>query len=171
MLCNSHARDEFAAFLARSDSFGLGICNGCQMFAYLCELIIRTELWPNFIRNHVEQFELRLSVVEVLPSPFLSLNGMDGSILPIVVAHSEGQAEFCNENVADIALTAGVATIRFVDNTGQPANKYPTNPNVSPIGLTGFTGRDGILMVGTIKDLGHDCSTPRGGGWIARWNF
>ncbi len=147
ILFNSRARDEFSAFFARSDSFGLGICNGCQMFSNLRELIIGTELWPNFIRNRVEQFESRLSLVEVLPSPSLFLNGMDGSILPIVVAHGEGQAEFCDENGANMALTAGIATLRFVDNAGQPANKYPTNPNGSPGGLTGFTSRDGRFTI------------------------
>ena len=121
ILFNSRARDEFAAFFARSDSFGLGVCNGCQMLSNLHELIAGTELWPRFVRNRVEQFEARLSLVEVLPSPSLFLRGMEGSRLPIAVAHGEGRAEFRADSGPDEVLAAGVAAQRFVDHCGQPA--------------------------------------------------
>ena len=147
ILFNSRARDEFAAFFARSDSFGLGICNGCQMLSNLHELIAGTELWPHFVRNRVEQFEARLSLVEVLPSPSLFLRGMEGSRLPIAVAHGEGRAEFRDEGGADAALAAGVVTLRFVDNFGRPAESYPANPNGSPGGITGLTSRDGRFTI------------------------
>ena len=147
ILFNPRARDEFSAFFGRSDSFGLGICNGCQMLSNLHELIAGTELWPRFVRNRVEQFEARLSLVEVLPSPSLFLRGMEGSRLPIAVAHGEGRAEFRAADGADTALAAGVAALRFVDHFGRPTERYPANPNGSPGGITGLTSRDGRFTI------------------------
>lgn len=147
ILFNPRARDEFAAFFARTDSFGLGACNGCQMLSNLHELIAGTESWPHFVRNQVEQFEARLSLIEVLPSPSLFLQGMEGSRLPISTAHGEGRAEFRTVDGAETALAAGVVALRFVDNLGQPTERYPANPNGSPGGITGLTSRDGRFTI------------------------
>ena len=147
ILFNSRARDEFATFFARPDSFGLGVCNGCQMLSNLHELITGAELWPRFVRNRVEQFEARLSLVEVLPSPSLFLRGMAGSRLPIAVAHGEGRAEFRDESGPGVALAAGLVALRFVDHFGQPAETYPANPNGSPGGITGLCSRDGRFTI------------------------
>ncbi|MFZ1827172.1 MAG: phosphoribosylformylglycinamidine synthase [Candidatus Competibacteraceae bacterium] len=147
ILFNTRAREEFATFFARADSFGLGVCNGCQMLSNLHELIPGTELWPRFVRNRVEQFEARLSLVEVLPSPSLFLQGMDGSRLPIALAHGEGFAEFQGENGLEAALTAGLVALRFIDSAGQPAERYPANPNGSPGGVTGLCSRDGRFTI------------------------
>ncbi len=147
ILFNPRARDEFAAFFARSDSFGLGVCNGCQMLSNLRELIAGADLWPHFVRNRVEQFEARLSLVEVLPSPSLFLQGMEGARLPIAVAHGEGRAEFRADSGPDEALAAGVVALRFVDNLGRPAETYPANPNGSPGGITGLCSRDGRFTI------------------------
>lgn len=109
------------------------------MLSNLHELIAGTELWPRFVRNRVEQFEARLSLVEVLPSPSLFLRGMEGSRLPIAVAHGEGRAEFRDERGPGVALAAGLVALRFVDHFGQPCRRaYPANPNGSPGGITGF---------------------------------
>ncbi|QQS54501.1 MAG: phosphoribosylformylglycinamidine synthase [Candidatus Competibacteraceae bacterium] len=147
ILFNPRVREQFAAFFARPDSFGLGICNGCQMLSNLHELIAGTEAWPRFVRNRVEQFEARLSLVEVLPSSSLFLRGMEGSRLPVAVAHGEGRAEFRDAGGADAALAAGVAALRFVDNRGQPAETYPANPNGSPGGIAGLSSRDGRFTI------------------------
>ncbi|HWP94364.1 MAG TPA: phosphoribosylformylglycinamidine synthase [Gammaproteobacteria bacterium] len=149
ILFNARGRDEFAAFFARPDSFSLGVCNGCQMMAALHELIPGTEGWPRFVRNRSEQFEGRLSLVEVLPSPSLFFAGMEGARLPIAVAHGEGYAEFAAADGAHQALAGELVALRFVDNYGMPAERYPANPNGSPLGITGLTSRDGratILM-------------------------
>jgi phosphoribosylformylglycinamidine synthase len=147
ILFNARTRDEFAAFFSRPDSFGLGVCNGCQMLSNLHELIAGTELWPRFVRNRVEQFEARLSLVEVLPSASLFLRGMEGSRLPIAVAHGEGRAEFRAPGDPEAALTAGLVALRFVDNTGQPTERYPANPNGSPGGIAGLCSRDGRFTI------------------------
>lgn len=145
ILFHARAREQFAAFFARSDSFALGVCNGCQMLSHLRELIPGTELWPHFVRNRVEQFEARLSLVEVLPSPSLFFQEMHGSRLPLALAHGEGRAQF--EHSAQAVLDAGLVALRFVDNHGQVSERYPYNPNGSPGGMTGFCNRDGRFTI------------------------
>jgi len=136
---NPALADQFKAFFGRSDSFGLGVCNGCQMFAELADIIPGAEAWPRFTTNQSERFEARLSMVEVLESPSLFLQGMAGSRLPIAVAHGEGFANFKHRGNAALAIGA----MRFVDNHGQATEQYPSNPNGSADGLTAVTTADG----------------------------
>jgi phosphoribosylformylglycinamidine synthase len=147
VLMNSRAYDEFASFFARQDSFALGVCNGCQMFSNLRELIPGAALWPRFVANQSEQFEARLVTVEVLDSPSLFLQGMQGSRLPIVVAHGEGRAYFHRAGSVKEALIARSVALRFIDNYGQPTEIYPANPNGSPGGITGLTSEDGRFTI------------------------
>jgi phosphoribosylformylglycinamidine synthase len=147
VLFNPRVRDQFAAFFGRADSFGLGVCNGCQMFANLRELVPGADHWPHFVRNRSEQFEARLALVEVLPSPSLFLAGMAGSRLPIAVAHGEGRAEFHAAGDPERLLDAGLVALRYVDGRGAVATTYPANPNGSPGGITGLTSRDGRFTI------------------------
>jgi len=146
VLFNSRARDEFAEFFSRNDSFGLGICNGCQMMSSLHELIPGSDAWPQFVRNDSEQFEARVAMVEVQESPSILLAGMEGSRLPIAVAHGEGRAEFVRHDI-DVAEAAGLVSLRYVDNYGDVADRYPSNPNGSPHGVTGMTTTDGRFTI------------------------
>ena len=136
---NPQLADQFQAFFNRPDTFGLGVCNGCQMFAELASLIPGAQDWPRFTTNQSERFEARLSMVEVLDSPSLFFQGMAGSRLPIAVAHGEGFANFSQPGSADKAIAA----MRFVDNHGAATEAYPFNPNGSPGGLTAVTTADG----------------------------
>jgi phosphoribosylformylglycinamidine synthase len=131
--------DEFKTYFARTDTFGLGVCNGCQMFAELADIIPGAQDWPRFTSNHSERFEARLSMVEVLASPSLFFQDMAGSRMPIAVAHGEGFANFKFRGHAKRAIAA----MRFVDNTGAVTENYPANPNGSPAGLTAVTTPDG----------------------------
>ena len=131
--------EQFKAFFGRTDTFGLGVCNGCQMFAELADIIPGAQAWPRFTTNQSERFEARLSMVEVLESPSLFFAGMAGARLPIAVAHGEGYANFAHRGDASAALAA----MRFVDNHGQPTEDYPFNPNGSAGGLTAVTTADG----------------------------
>ncbi|MFZ2124597.1 MAG: phosphoribosylformylglycinamidine synthase [Rhodoferax sp.] len=131
--------DQFKAFFGRLDTFGLGVCNGCQMFAELADIIPGAQDWPRFTTNQSERFEARLSMVEVLESPSLFFAGLAGSRLPIAVAHGEGYANFKHRGNAAKAIAA----MRFTDNHGAATEAYPFNPNGSPGGLTAVTTADG----------------------------
>jgi len=143
ILYNPAVRDQFAAFFERSDSFALGVCNGCQMMSHLKELIPGASHWPAFLRNRSEQFEARLSLVEVIESPSLFLGEMAGSRMPIATSHGEGRAVFASaqsESAAHVAL-------RYIDNYGFVAEKYPANPNGSVNGVCGLSTDDGRVTI------------------------
>ncbi len=147
ILFNQRARDQFQGFFSRGDSFGLGVCNGCQMFSLVAELMPGTVGWPRFVSNRCEQFEARLSMVEVLPSTSLFFSGMAGSRLPVAVAHGEGRVLLpAGVTVADMQRD-GTAALRYVDHYGDATERYPCNPNGSPGGLTGFTTADGRFTI------------------------
>ncbi len=143
ILFNEMARREFQSFFERQDTFGLGVCNGCQMFSHLKDIIPGAEHWPVFNRNISEQFEARLLMVKVLASPSILLTGMQGSQLPIVVAHGEGRVEHQDEQSAKNVIAA----IQYIDHSGKTTEIYPKNPNGSPDGQTGFTNNDGRFTI------------------------
>ena len=143
ILFNPRARDEFAAFFARKDSFALGVCNGCQMMSALHELIPGTEAWPRFVKNRSEQFEARLVLVEIPESPSLFFDGMAGSRIPVVTAHGEGRALFTRGQSPEQAVVA----MRFVDDRGAATESYPYNVNGSPLGIAGVTTADGRFTI------------------------
>jgi phosphoribosylformylglycinamidine synthase len=146
ILHDARARDAFAAFFARSDRFALGVCNGCQMLAEVRELIPGAEHWPSFARNRSEQFEGRLVLVEVPPSPSILFAGMAGARLPVAVAHGEGRAAL-DASALDGLERDHLIALRFCDASGAPALRYPANPNGSPGGATGFTTPDGRVTI------------------------
>ncbi len=147
VLYNESLKEMFARFFARSETFGLGVCNGCQMMSQLKDIIPGAEDWPAFVRNRSEQFEARLSTVEVTPSPSVLLAGMEGARLPIPVAHGEGRVEFDSDEPKARAVDKGLMALRYVDNRGNPAATYPFNPNGSPDGITGLTTPDGRVTI------------------------
>ncbi|MBU1424863.1 MAG: phosphoribosylformylglycinamidine synthase [Gammaproteobacteria bacterium] len=145
ILFNPRARDEFEAFFQRSDTFALGVCNGCQMMSNLHEIIPGAANWAHFARNQSEQFEARFVLVEVQQSPSILFDGMAGSRMPIVVAHGEGYADFGNTKRLHAAQP--LVTLRYVDHNGKATTTYPLNPNGSPQGITGLTTPDGRFSI------------------------
>ncbi len=145
VLYHSRTRDQFEAFFDRNDTFALGVCNGCQMMSHLKDIIPGAGHWPRFLRNKSEQFEARLSLVEVVESPSLLLQGMAGSRLPIATSHGEGRAEFADDT-ARYSASYTVA-MRYVDNYGEVADKYPANPNGSADGICGLSNDDGRVTI------------------------
>jgi phosphoribosylformylglycinamidine synthase len=145
ILFNPRARAEFEAFFKRGDSFGLGVCNGCQMMSNLRTLIPGAASWPHFVRNRSEQFEGRLVLARVEKSASLFFQGMQGSRMPVAVAHGEGYAEFKDKGQLEVAQP--LICLRFVDNRGNPTELYPLNPNGSPQGVTGLTTPDGRFTI------------------------
>lgn len=147
ILFNAPLRDAFAEFFARGDSFALGVCNGCQMLSVLRELVPGSDDWPWFRRNRSEQFEARLSLVGVPASPSLFFAGMEGAQLPVAVAHGEGCAQF-TDAAAQLRLEAGkMMALRYLENDGSVATRYPANPNGSPAGIAGVCNADGRVTI------------------------
>lgn len=147
ILFNTQAREQFATFFERADSFALGVCNGCQMLSTLKELIPGADLWPRFVRNQSEQFEGRFSLVKVQPSPSLFFNGMEGSQMPIAVAHGEGQVEVRDEAHLQALEASQTVALRFMDHYAQATEQYPLNPNGSVNGITALTTTDGRVTI------------------------
>ena len=143
ILNNDRLSAMFRTFFERGDTFGLGVCNGCQMMSRLRSLIPGASHWPQFLRNRSEQFEARLISVEILESPSILFAGMAGSVMPIVNSHGEGRVEFLKPEDAVLSHAAA----RFVDGNGKPAVYYPQNPNGSEGGLTAFTTDDGRFTI------------------------
>jgi phosphoribosylformylglycinamidine synthase len=170
ILFNAKARAEFAAFFEREDSFGLGVCNGCQMMSGLKEIIPGAEHWPEFKRNESEQFEARVSMVKVQSSPSILMAGMEHSLLPVVISHGEGRAEFTNTS-SDDALVA----LSYVDNYGEISTDFPANPNGSSDGITGLTTTDGRFTImmphpercfRTLQNSWHPDDWNEDGAWM-----
>ena len=140
---NERAFDEFSRFFERGDVFGLGVCNGCQMMSHLRDLIPGAAYWPHYERNASEQFEARVVTVEVFASDSVFFKGMQGSRIPVPVAHGEGRAVFDDEErLADANIV-----LAYVDNAGNLAETYPANPNGSPYGVTGVCNDDGRFTI------------------------
>jgi phosphoribosylformylglycinamidine synthase len=147
ILFNARARDAFALFFARPDTFSLGVCNGCQMMSALKEIIPGAADWPRFVRNRSEGFEARVALVSIEQSPSVLLAGMVGSRLPIAVAHGEGRAEWTDDSGRAGLEGADLVAARFVDHQGRATERYPENPNGSPGGITGITTPDGRVTL------------------------
>jgi phosphoribosylformylglycinamidine synthase len=143
ILFNAALKEQFAAFFGRADTFGMGVCNGCQMMSNLKSIIPGAEAWPKFTRNKSEQFEARFGMVEVLDSPSIFFADLAGTHAPLAIAHGEGFADFSQTG----DLSSAIGALRYIDNRGQPTEQYPFNPNGSPGGLTAVTTPDGRFTV------------------------
>ena len=165
---NPRCRDEFAEFFRRGDTFTLGVCNGCQMLERLRDLVPGADAWPRFVRNRSEQFEARLVMTRIAPSPSLFLAGMDGSELPIAVAHGEGRAVF-DGDAFDRATRERLVCLQYIASDGGPAERYPANPNGSQAGVAGVTTPDGRVTImmphpeRTIRAVQHSWHPPQWG--------
>ena len=140
ILYNPRLKSMFEDFFARPDTFSLGVCNGCQMLSQLKDIIPGAEGWPKFVKNISEQFEARLATIEIEPSPSIFFKGMEGSRLPIPVAHGEGR-------VWTDGFAPSVCAAHFVDGRGNATTRYPFNPNGSIGGQTAFTTTDGRATI------------------------
>ena len=146
VLFHPETRDEFAAFFARENTFSLGVCNGCQMMSQLKDMIPGAEHFPRFVRNASEQFEGRLAMLGLEKSPSLFFSDMEGSHLPVAVAHGEGRVEATDTALANLQAS-GLVAARWVDNHGKVAEHYPANPNGAPHGIAAVTTRDGRVTI------------------------
>jgi phosphoribosylformylglycinamidine synthase len=168
ILFNPRARDQFQTFLARTDRFALGVCNGCQMFAALQEIVPGAGHWPLFRRNRSEQFEARWTMVEIPESRSLFFAGMAGTRLPVAVAHGEGRPEFEGADDLSALRQEKQIALRFVDNHGRTASRYPHNPNGSADGVTGLCNADGRVTI-LMPHPERSIAGAVGSWWPQRW--
>ncbi len=175
ILLHERAREQFGRFFARTDTFSLGVCNGCQMMAVLKELIPGAEHWPRFRRNRSEQYEARLSLVQIADSPSIFWRGMASSRLPVAVAHGEGRAEFATRTDQEACERLGLIGLRYIDNHGQVAVRYPANPSGTPAGIAALTTPDGRASVimphpervfRTVQNSWHPADAGPDSGWM-----
>ncbi|PHQ81296.1 MAG: phosphoribosylformylglycinamidine synthase [Coxiella sp. (in: Bacteria)] len=175
ILMNDALREDFQQFFANEKTFTLGVCNGCQMLSHLKSIIPGANDWPTFVRNTSEQFEARVSLVQVESTPSIFLEGMQGSVLPVVTAHGEGHAVFESINAASKAASDKLITLRYVDNQHQVTDRYPYNPNGSHQGITGLTSQDGRVMImmphpervyRTVQNSWHPDEWGEDGPWL-----
>jgi phosphoribosylformylglycinamidine synthase len=144
----------FDDFYNRPDTFSLGVCNGCQLFALLGWvpwLGIPDHQQPRFVQNVSGRFESRWVTVKILESPAIMFKGMTDSTLGIWVAHGEGRLHFPDPALMDEVLRKKLVPLVFVDDEGRVDGKisqsYPFNPNGSPFGMTGLCTQDGRHLV------------------------
>ena len=110
------------------------------MLSQLKDIIPGAEAWPKFVRNVSEQFEARYATIEIESSPSIFFKGMEGSRLPIAVAHGEGR-------VWTDGFTPATCAAHYVDGRGNATERYPYNPNGSIGGQTAFTSADGRATI------------------------
>jgi phosphoribosylformylglycinamidine synthase len=115
------------------------------MMSNLKEIIPGAASWPHFERNLSEQYEARVALVALQPSPSILFKGMEGSRIPIATAHGEGRAVFADAAARDACRS--LVAMRYVDNRGAATETYPYNPNGSPDGITGVTTPDGRFTI------------------------
>ncbi|MBV1915214.1 MAG: phosphoribosylformylglycinamidine synthase [Pseudomonadales bacterium] len=146
VLFNSAVRDQFQRFFEDPSTFSLGVCNGCQMLSQLRELIPGAQHWPEFVRNRSDQFESRFVRTQIQKSPSIFLQGMEGSSIPVAIAHGEGRVQASSEALTQLRTNQQI-TMQYVDNYGQSTEQFPANPNGSPDGITGLTTADGRVTI------------------------
>src|SRR5665811_606962 len=92
-----------------------------------------------------DRFEARVAMVEVKKSPSILFTGMEGSRMPVAVAHGEGRAQFTFDPQA--AFDAQAVALCYVDNYDVSTTGFPANPNGSPFGITGLTTSNGRFTI------------------------
>ena len=145
ILYDPHLREVFEKFFANEDTFSLGVCNGCQMMEGLRTIIPGSGDWPTFLRNKSEQFEARISMVQIQKTESIFLKGMEGSSLPIVVSHGEGRAEASAAKIDSLELNNRIA-MKYVDSDLSVTEHYPQNPNGSQNGVSAVVGAGGRVL-------------------------
>lgn len=150
---NQPLLNEFQEFYKRSDTFSLGICNGCQLMALL-GWVPGPQVGgvfggggdpsqPRFIHNESGRFECRFTGVTIKESPAIMFKDMQGSTLGVWAAHGEGRAYFPDDAVFDRVLHSNLAPVRYCDDDGNETELYPFNVNGSPLGVAAICSPDG----------------------------
>ncbi|XP_017886861.1 phosphoribosylformylglycinamidine synthase isoform X2 [Ceratina calcarata] len=145
LLFHPSLRKQLKGFISREDTFSLGVCNGCQLMSLLGWIGTENDEEANVFLDHnaSERFECRWSTVKIEKSPSIMLNGMENSVLGVWIAHGEGRFTFRNHEVLEKLKRSHCLAIKYVDDYGNPTERYPLNPNGSTEGIAGICSTDG----------------------------
>jgi phosphoribosylformylglycinamidine synthase len=132
IISNPHIKAQFDNFYKRSDTFSLGVCNGCQLMSLLgwipsCQLK----------QNKSKRFESRFNRVKINKTNSIMLKGIEDSILGIWSAHGEGRF------VLNQTVTNNVIPLQYVNEKNKPTQVYPHNPNGSELGIAALCSPNG----------------------------
>jgi phosphoribosylformylglycinamidine synthase len=144
---NKRVSQQLEEFKARSDTWSLGVCNGCQLMALIgwvgpnekgtqdffevlvdCFLINRIficcipptgEQGTQLQHNRSERFESRFSSVKIQNSNSVLLKDMSGSVLGVWVAHGEGRFAFRAPEVLERVRSRNLIALSYVDDDNQ----------------------------------------------------
>ncbi|XP_021194118.3 phosphoribosylformylglycinamidine synthase [Helicoverpa armigera] len=150
ILFSDSLSSQFSHFKNRNDTFSLGVCNGCQLMALLgwvdpettAKSANKTQVFLD--HNASERFECRWSAVKITENNSdVWFRGMGGSVLGVWVAHGEGRFTVAEPRLLDKLQDNGQVAMQYVDDSGEPTEEYPMNPNGSPVGIAGVRSRDG----------------------------
>ena len=147
ILMNNELRDIFENFFNRSDTFSLGVCNGCQVLSELKEIIPGADEWPILKKNLSNQFEARLVQLKVNDSRSIFFQNMKDSQLIVPVAHGEGRMEFSNSSNLEKLISNNQIPLQYVDSEGEIATSYPSNPNGTTEGISSVCNTDGRVTI------------------------
>lgn len=141
----SFLKGELQKFIAKK-GLVLGICNGFQT-------LVRTGLLPfnnlgrmdvTLAPNESGRFECRWVKIKIEGSKCLFLNGSN-QIIEIAVNHGEGKF-YTDESTLQKIKNQNLVVFHYVDNGGQPAQKYPENPNGSLDSIAGICDPTGRIL-------------------------
>ncbi|XP_022663775.1 phosphoribosylformylglycinamidine synthase-like [Varroa destructor] len=138
-------RSQLEVFKSRSDTFSLGVCNGCQLMALLSWVGPSKHGNPgvSLLPNISGRFECRYNAVRIENTNNIWLKGMEGAILGVWTAHGEGRFDFKTSDLMAACENKNLVTVRYVDDSGSPTQVYPLNPNGSPNAIAGLTSECG----------------------------
>lgn len=138
--------NELRKFIEREDTAILGVCNGFQV-------LVRTGLLPfrkigemdvTLTNNDSGHFECRWIKVRVnKENKSVFLKGISEDALWLPVAHGEGKF-LTDAKVLSEVEKQNLVAFRYIDEKGNPTQKYPDNPNGALnaiVGVTDLTGR------------------------------
>ncbi|XP_043249233.1 phosphoribosylformylglycinamidine synthase [Colletes gigas] len=147
LLFHSSLQSQLKVFLAREDTFSLGVCNGCQLMSLLGWIGNETSdvTEPDIFLDHnvSERFECRWSTVRIDKSPSIMLSGMENSVLGVWIAHGEGRFTFRTSDTLKKLKENHCLAIKYTDDHGNPTERYPLNPNGSTGGIAGICSTNG----------------------------
>jgi len=125
----------------------LGICNGFQVLVRLGLLPCtrhRLEEQVTLTHNLSNHYECRWVTLRTTKSRCVFLPA--GLALRWPAAHGEGRLIARDGSLQRLLLDEGYAALLYVDERGQPTERYPQNPNGSPLGFAGLTNQNGRVL-------------------------